>query len=328
MLGLYAPAPVGGRSGATALVGSVMSMSVVPFFPRTIPLTVGTRQIQRAALAAGHECVALLEPPVDTRSDRPEVDGSAFRAGHGIRPDEVLAVAVCRLVPQLKREGLVSACTAVGTLAAEGAPVRLLIAGDGPCRPELEGCARDANRMAGRTAVTLVGALDDPQPAYAAADVVVGQGGSALRGMAFGKPLVVVGEEGFSEAASPATMPLFLENGFYGLGPGSAGSGPDGLATHLRGLVADAALRAELGTLMRQFAVDRFSVEHAAQTVESTYEVALGRGSHRRRVHLDLARSLAGVAGHKVVRRVRSLVGSVATDDANARPVRQPAAVS
>ena len=52
-------------------------------------------------------------------------------------------------------------------------------------------------QTAGRQVVLLTGEIADPRPAYAAADVVVGQGGSALRGMAFGKPLVVVGEGRF-----------------------------------------------------------------------------------------------------------------------------------
>src|ERR1043165_8557626 len=35
----------------TPVVGTVMSMSVVPFFPRTVPLVVGTEAIREAALA-------------------------------------------------------------------------------------------------------------------------------------------------------------------------------------------------------------------------------------------------------------------------------------
>ena len=74
----------------TPVVGTVMSMSVAPFFPRTVPLLVGTEQIREAALAAGHRRVTLLEPPVDTEADNPSVDGSSFRAQHGIGPDEIL----------------------------------------------------------------------------------------------------------------------------------------------------------------------------------------------------------------------------------------------
>ena len=37
----------------TAVVGTVMSMSVAPFLPRHVPLTVGTELIRQAAIAAG-----------------------------------------------------------------------------------------------------------------------------------------------------------------------------------------------------------------------------------------------------------------------------------
>ena len=40
----------------------------------------------------------------------------------------------------------------------------------------------------GRDAVVLTGAMLDPRPAYAAADVVIGMGGSSLRGMASASP--------------------------------------------------------------------------------------------------------------------------------------------
>ena len=85
-----------------------------------MPLLVGTEQIREAALAAGHRRVTLLEPPVDTEADNPSVDGSNFRAQHGIQPDEVLVAMICRLVPELKLEGLLAACDAVGELARTG----------------------------------------------------------------------------------------------------------------------------------------------------------------------------------------------------------------
>ena len=113
----------------TPVIGTVMSMSVAPFLPRTVPLLVGTEQIREAALAAGHRRVALLEPPVDTEADNPSVNGSNFRAQHGIRPDEVLVAMICRLVPELKLEGLLAACDAVGELARTGCRVRLVIVG-------------------------------------------------------------------------------------------------------------------------------------------------------------------------------------------------------
>ncbi|WP_204310174.1 hypothetical protein, partial [Enterobacter cloacae] len=72
----------------------------------------------------------MLEPPVDADADNPSVDGAAFRAQYGIGSGEILAVMVCRLVPELKLEGLLAACEAVGALARAGHPVRLVIVGD------------------------------------------------------------------------------------------------------------------------------------------------------------------------------------------------------
>jgi len=207
------------------VVGTVMSMSVAPFLPRSVPLTVGTELIRQAATAAGHRRVMLLEPPVDTRADNPSVDGRSFRAERGVQPDEVLLAMVCRLVPDLKLEGLLSACDAVRELAVAGKPVRLMIVGDGRARDDVARRAADVNAAVGYEAVLLAGEMADPSPAYAAADVIIGQGGSALRGMAFAKPLVVIGEEGFSELLTPESTPTFLRQGWYGLGPGSLGTG-------------------------------------------------------------------------------------------------------
>ncbi len=71
--------------------------------------------------------------------------------------------------------------------------------------------------------MVLTGAMVDPRPAYAAADVVVGMGGSALRGMAFGKAVIVVGERNFAEIFDPDTAERFYDRGIYGLGDGRAG---------------------------------------------------------------------------------------------------------
>ena len=248
----------------TAVVGTVMSMSVASFLPRDVPLTVGTEFIRKAAMDAGHRQVELLEPPVDTNADNPAVDGSGFRADQGIQPNEVLLAMVCRLVPDLKLEGLLSACEAVCELAVAGHPVRLIIVGDGRARGEVAKRAAEVNASAGREVVLMTGEMADPAPAYAAADVVIGQGGSALRGMAFGKPLVVVGEEGFSELLTPESLPVFLRQGWYGLGPGSLGAGVPALRIALERLVGSPELRSELGHLGRRLTEQRFSLRHAA----------------------------------------------------------------
>src|SRR5690606_25615460 len=156
-----------------------------PFVPRTVPLLVGTDELRRRCLAEGRAPVRLLEPPVDVEANAPGVDGAPFRRALGIAPESVLLVVVCRLVRELKLEGLLTACRVVGGLVREGVDVRLVIVGDGAARPQVEEAAARANAEARVRAVQLTGELHDPRPAYAAADVVLGMGGSALRGMAF-----------------------------------------------------------------------------------------------------------------------------------------------
>jgi glycosyltransferase involved in cell wall biosynthesis len=294
-------------------------MSVAPFFPRTVPLLVGTEQIRAAALAAGHRRVILLEPPVDIEADNPSLDGRSFRAQHGILPDEVLVAMICRLVPELKLEGLLTACDAIGALARSGSRVRLVIVGDGHARSQVAERAAKANQTAGSRVVLLTGEIDDPRPAYAAADVVIGQGGSALRGMAFGKPLIVIGEDGFSELLTSASAPIFLRQGWYGIGPGSLGTGVPALRMALERLGAWPELRRELGAFARRLVVNRFSLHRAAQVQEEEYLTAVQDRIAAGPLVLDLARSGVGVLGSKLKRKYQRWRGRAPVDDSNAR---------
>lgn len=306
-------------SHRTAVVGTVMSMSVASFLPRNVPLTVGTELIRQVATAGGHRHVELLEPPVDTKADNPSIEGRSFRAELGVRPDEVLLTMVCRLVPDLKLEGLLSACNAVRELAVAGHPVRLMIVGDGRARRDVARRATEVNAAAGYKAVLMTGEMADPGPAYAAADIIIGQGGSALRGMAFGKPLVVIGEEGFSELLTPESLPVFLRQGWYGLGSGSLGAGAPALRIALEGLVRSPELRCELGLLGRRLTEQRFSLNRAAEIVENLYSTAMQHPAPCERVMLDFVHVIAGLIRSKIVRKYQRWAGKASTDDSNAR---------
>lgn len=301
----------------TPVIGTIMSMSVAPFVPRTVPLIVGTERIREAALTAGHRRVTLLEPPVDTEADHPSIKGGEFRARHGIGAGEVVAMMVCRLVPDLKLEGLLAACDAAGELARADYPLRLVIVGDGPARNAVAERAAQANAAAGREAVLLAGALDDPRPAYAAADITVGMGGSALRSMAFAKPLIVVGERGFSELLTLKTAPTFLKQGWYGLGTGSLGHGSDGLRAALLLLLESPELRQTLGSFARQLVLDRFSLRQAARLQEAEYLAAIEQRVGPISTMADAARSGTGLVAMKLRIKYQRWRGTGASDDSN-----------
>ncbi|MEV4342924.1 glycosyltransferase family 4 protein [Actinoplanes sp. NPDC049596] len=303
--------------GRAAAVCTVMSMSVAPFLPASLPLVVGTKAIQDVTAPGRPGPVHLIEPPVDVVANAPCHPTGAFRAEHDLGPGPVDLVVVCRLVPELKLEGVLTAIDVVGELSRE-LPLRLTVVGDGTARATVEEHAAKANARAGRRAVVLTGELFDPRPAYAAADVMLGMGGSALRSLAFGKPLVVQGEKGFWELLTPDSAGLFLQQGWYGVADGTGGA--ERLAAILRSLVADPARRSELGAYGRRLAEERFSLSRAARVQEDIYREALAAARSGRGVlgqGAELTRSFSGVAAHKVRRRYRAARGTRASEDFN-----------
>ncbi len=304
---------------ATRVITTVMSMAVAPFIPHHRDLVVGTEEIAEAERQAGRRRVSVLEPPVDTDHNAPcEAQASAFRRRWGIPDDAIAVVAVARLSRELKLEGTLSAIRAIGETSSDQR-LRLVLVGDGPARPEVEVLAAQVNGRCGAGTVILTGAMEDPRPAYAAADIALGMGGSALRAMAFRKPLIVQGELGFWRTLTPDSLADFLWTGLYGIG----GPACDGVATlllELQPLLADTALRQELGDFGRSTAVERFSLSRAARIQVGLYEQALERPARQGALAANLA---AGVrfAAYGAGEWWRKLAGRQRTDDFNARPV-------
>jgi glycosyltransferase involved in cell wall biosynthesis len=176
----------------------MISDSFTSLLPRLVVTTFGTPEFVDWAKHDGRLVVRCLPPPIDLAQNRmAAVSGSEFRKQQGLGDEDVLLVTVSRLHQQLKGESLVRSVNAVSRLA-EAFPVRFCIVGDGDLRPKLEALASDVNHRLQRTVVQVVGPMLDPRPAYAAADIVIGMGGSALRAMAFSKALVIVGADGFA----------------------------------------------------------------------------------------------------------------------------------
>ncbi len=304
-------------------VCTVMSMAVAPFLPRTMPLIVGTRQIKDRAVEQGIHNVTLLEPPVDVHDNAPSpaYDPQEFARKLGLRPDQPLVVIVSRLASELKLEGLLAACDAAGDLARSGTQLQLVIVGDGQARPLVEAAAQAANASAGHRVVTLAGLMKDPRPAYAAADIVLGMGVSALRGMAFAKPVIVQGEHGFCELLTPQSAQVFLHQGWFGLGPPEHGRAEARLklTAILRDLAGDAARQVSLGQFARTVVVERHSLEGAAQIQLDAYARAIKASHAASRLELvaDAARAGAGMARYKAVRKWQRWHGRAAVDDFN-----------
>ncbi|GAA2217971.1 hypothetical protein GCM10010413_03150 [Promicromonospora sukumoe] len=283
----------------TPAVVTTMSMYVSGYIPRHLPLVVGTRDLAEDAEGRGYRQVELLEPPVDTVANAPGVAGGPVaRARWGFGPDDVVVSVVCRLTDDLDKTAGVLEAMDVVEQAGPASPVRLLVVGDGPRSDAVVARAEKVNAELGRPAVVVAGALDDPRPAYDAADVVIGMGSSVLKGMAFGKPVVVQGERGYWRALDEQSLAVFLGQGWFGAG----GAGAAALAAALSPLVRDAGLRAERGAFGHRVVTERYSLVASAERMEQVYRAAAATG---RRSPRDLARLGARVAWDVVRGRLR-----------------------
>ncbi|HEY4283492.1 MAG TPA: glycosyltransferase family 4 protein [Chthoniobacterales bacterium] len=243
-----------------------MMMILTRVLPKALHTTFGTPELVDQAKAAGRRRAQLLLPPVDVQRDAPNaVDPQSFRDRYGINDKHITLVTVSRLDQCMKAESLRRTVAAVRTLGRE-LPLRYVIVGDGQIRPELEHLAVETNNELGRSAVVLTGELLDPRPAYAAADIVVGMGGSALRGMAFGKPVVIVGKLGFSAPFDPQTQEFFYYKGIFGWGEGGASN-----EKHVGDLRSVAAQRDQfpaIGEFSRQWVLRNFALEKVSAQLE------------------------------------------------------------
>ena len=276
-------------------------------FPTTgrTSLVVGTGGLHADALDRHGPRSYLLEPPVDLARDRPDQEAArVFRRVHDLATDDILLVLVGRVDVLTaaqedhgvaKLPGILLAMDAL--LERDDPSLRLVVVGDGSGMAQVRERAEQVNASLGRSAVVLTGALADPHPAYAAADIGLGMGGSALRMMAHAKPLVVLGAAGFSQLCSPATVDQFLGDGYYGTR--APGRPVAELLGHLDAL-ADPVARCRLGDWGLDFVTERYGLEAGADRLETIYRDSLA--------HDDSWFERLGDMGHLAG---RSLLGSL-----------------
>lgn len=262
-----------GLVGRVPVLATILDMTLSPFVPPSLPLVMGTAELTEAGRKVRPGPVWAIEPPIDVDRDKPGIDGSAFRERLSLGEDELLAVIVSRLAVDLKLDSLVRAIDAIDAVGGRY-PVRLAIVGGGPAHAALLNRARVVNGRHGREVVSLLGESNDPRPAYAAADIVLGMGSSALRALSIGRPLIVQGEGGFSCVFDQTSAPLFLHQGFYGIGDGRG----DPLADQIARLLDDAELRVALGRMGREIVEEKFSLEHLSERLLEVYETVVRQG--------------------------------------------------
>lgn len=283
--------------GGVPVLFTVLSMSVPKFLPTHVPLVVGTHEL---ALRASAQEVHLIEPPIDTvRNSASNV--AAARARWSFKSNEIVVSVVCRLTTDLEKlQGVLQAVESVTALAIRW-PIKFLIVGGGEGLPIVKERAAMANACVGREVICPVGPMLDPRDAYEASDIVIGMGSSALRGMAFSKPVIVQGTRGFWRCLDESSLDVFLAQGWFGHG----GRGEDDLSRELTRLLADPARRVALGRLGRAVVVERFSLDRAAEQLLGIYDRTAKRRTPALKWARSMTRSAARVAKFRAVMAMR-----------------------
>ncbi len=271
-------------SGLPLLVTDMM-MQLTRVLPRRVPTTFGIPALRDQAAEAGWRRPELLLPSVDVEANAAgAADGAAFRRRLGLLDHEIAIVSVSRLAHGMKSAPLEQAIAALRETGGNK-PLRLVIVGEGDARPRLEQQAAAVNGFLKRKAILFEGALLDPRPAYAGADIILGMGGSSLRGLAFSKPVVVVGSGGFARLFEPGSASDFYRLGMYNAG------GAESLGAILSRLADDPGERRLLGQFGRDYVVQHHSLEVLADHLARLGRATAAEGAARRGIASDALRS-------------------------------------
>lgn len=260
-------------AGSRPLVHTVYEMEVDPAAYRNTSLIVGTGYLLDE-LADRPGPTALVSPPVDVEADAPDPGrGDGFRASLSELGSRPLIAVVSRLALEMKAYPVETAVRAMALLADTSAV--LVVVGTGGEEARLREMARGVNDTVGRTMVVFIGPMSDPRPVYAAADIMLGMGGSAARSLAFAAPLIVHGEGGTAELFEQGSAASLFRRSFWSRQPEP--NGPRVLAGLLRQLLNDPARRRQLGQFGRRFAVENFSLAAMAERLATVYDESLSR---------------------------------------------------
>jgi glycosyltransferase involved in cell wall biosynthesis len=197
--------------------------------------------------------------PLDRNTTRPALEKELGLAG-----DAILVGMVCRLIEQ---KGVRYGLQAFQQIAAEFPTARLLIAGEGPLRAELEACAAQAGLT---KRVHFLGWRADVPALLSALDVLLapslweGFGLVLLEAMSQQTPVV---------ASAVSAIPEVISSGDSGLlvPPRDV----DGLAGALRQLLSDKPLRQYMGLVGRDRLETHFSAAHMVDQTLALYHTLL-----------------------------------------------------
>jgi hypothetical protein len=255
------------RWGRMPLVSTIYEMHLYDGPPHRSSFVFGTEY--QCELVKRHGPMHLLPPPVDTESDDPDLFAPRHEDG------SVRIAIISRLAEEMKALGIEAAIKAMHRLPSN---VELVITGDGSASARLREMGCEVNSALSRNAVRFTGNAIDARPFYAQADIVLGMGGSAARGLAFAKPLVALGDHGWSELFTPASAQRLSASSYWSRE--FEAQPQERLVAQLLPLIESQTYRRTLGSFGRSFIEKRQGLRTMAGRLAHVYGQALA--SHKK----------------------------------------------
>lgn len=224
--------------------------------------------VRRELLAAGlhNEYIELVPDGVEIPEPVTRETREAARGRWGFRADEPVLACVGALTAEKGHALLIEA---FAKLRREMKSCRLLIAGEGRLRAELEQRAQESGLGA---AIIFAGFVPDVESVYAAGDLFVfpslqeGAGSSLLRAMAYGLPVLALARGGVAE---------IVEDGRNGILVQEASA--EVLAWAAWGILGDRELRERLSQAARETVASRYSADRMIEGTERIFEQLISR---------------------------------------------------
>jgi glycosyltransferase involved in cell wall biosynthesis len=231
-----------------------------------------SQAVRSELLAAGLDAKRIEVVPDGVEIPDPISSEARLRARErwGFGADEVVIVNTGALTAEKGHALLIEA---FARLRRELGNCRLLIAGDGPLRAQLERQAKEAGVGA---EIIFAGFVSDVDSVYRAGDLFVfpslheGAGTSLLRAMAFGLPVLALARGGITE---------IIEDGRNGILVANASA--EALAWAAKGMLGDRELRERLSLAARETVASRYSADQMIDATARIFEELISGSAPR-----------------------------------------------
>lgn len=222
--------------------------------------------------------VAVIPNGINTELFTPVSPVEHVYGEFGWEPGDVVIIHVSRLTGDIAGPAF-KLLRAVKVLGKEIPALRLLVAGDGDRKVELEELAGEVNCILSRPVVRIAGQRNDLPRLLPPAAVFVGVSRAALEAMACARPVILAGSQGYMGFFNPEMLPEAVRTNFTGRGHTEVSE--DLLLRDLRKVLIEMSEteRQESGRFNRQVVEENYSSQIMAEKTHQFYQSVISEFS-------------------------------------------------